>query len=75
MPKFRLLKRNENCILLEYIREHGRYMVRDTENDVLYIGRSYEEAEKMFDSYDLNEVRKQKAEMLEKWMEEFVEAL
>lgn len=75
MPKFKLLKRNENCVLLEYKRERGRYMVRDIENDILYTGWSYEKAEKMFDSYDINEVRKQRAEQLERWMEEFVEAL
>ena len=75
MPKFKLLKRNDNCVLLAYIRERGRYMVRDIENDILYSGWSYENAEKWFDSYDINEVRKQKAEQLEKWLEEFVEAL
>lgn len=73
MVKFKILRKNENCLLLQYIGER-RYMVRDIENEAIYIGYNYDTAESIFEKYDIEEVRKQRKELLDTWIKEFVEA-
>lgn len=73
MVKFKILRKNENCLLLQYIGER-RYMVRDIENEAIYIGYNYDTAESIFEKYDIEEVRKQRKELLDTWVKEFVEA-
>lgn len=73
MPKFKVLNRNSSCLLLLYIGEK-RYQVRDIENEAIYIGYDYKKALEIFDTYDIEEVRKQRRELLDEWMKEFVEA-
>lgn len=73
MVKFKILHKNENCLLLQYIGER-RYMVRDIENEAIYIGYNYDNAESIFEKYDIEEVRKQRKELLDTWIKEFVEA-
>lgn len=73
MIKFKILRKNENCLLLQYIGER-RYMVRDIENEAIYIGYNYDKAESIFEKYNIEEVRKQRKELLDTWIKEFVEA-
>ena len=73
MVKFKILNKNEDCLLLQYVGEK-RYMVRDTENEVILITYSLDNAKKVFEHYSLEEVRKQRRELLDTWIKEFVEA-
>lgn len=75
---FKILKRNNDCVLLKKDMPMGSshqimYQVRDIENDIIYMGYSYESAEKMFDSYDINKVRQERKEVFEDWLYEFAE--
>lgn len=71
--KFKILAKNEDCILMQYVGAN-RYMVRDAENDAVYIGYDFDKAKSIFNSYSLEEVRKQRREALSEWLKEFVEA-
>lgn len=73
MVKFKILNKNEDCLLLQYVGEK-RYMVRDTENEVILITYNLDNAKKVFEHYSLEEVRKQRRELLDIWIKEFVEA-
>lgn len=73
MVKFKILNKNENCLLLQYVGEK-RYMVRDTENEVILITYNLDNAKKVFENYSLEEVRKQRRELFDTWVKEFVEA-
>lgn len=73
MVKFKILNKNEDCLLLQYVGEK-RYMVRDTENEVILITYNLDNAKKVFEHYSLEEVRKQRRELLDTWIREFVEA-
>jgi len=73
MVKFKILNKNEDCLLLQYVGEK-RYMVRDTENEVILITYNLDNAKKVFEHYSLEEVRKQRRELLDTWIKEFVEA-
>ena len=73
MVKFKILNKNEDCLLLQYVGEK-RYMVRDTENEVILITYNLDNAKKVFENYSLEEVRKQKRELFNTWVKEFVEA-
>ena len=73
MVKFKILNKNEDCLLLQYVGEK-RYMIRDTENEVILITYNLDNAKKVFEHYSLEEVRKQRRELLDTWIKEFVEA-
>ena len=73
MVKFKILNKNEDCLLLQYVGEK-RYMIRDTENEVILITYNLDNAKKVFESYSLEEVRKQRRELFDTWVKEFVEA-
>lgn len=73
MVKFRILSKNDNCVLLQNITD-GRYKVRDIENDDIYIGSDFEHAKELFESYDINKVRKERKDMFEQWLKEFAQA-
>lgn len=73
MIKFKILNKNEDCLLLQYVGEK-RYMIRDTENEVILITYNLDNAKKVFESYSLEEVRKQRRELFDTWVKEFVEA-
>ena len=69
MVKFKILNKNEDCLLLQYVGEK-RYMVRDTENEVILITYNLDNAKKVFEHYSLEEVRKQRRELLDTWIKE-----
>ena len=72
--KYKLLMKNENCALLESLERKGRYIIRDIENEVIYIGNNYDNAEKMFNDYDIKAVRRMRKRLFEDWLKEFVQA-
>ena len=76
---FKILNRNKSCVLLKKDMPaespyQVMYQVRDIENDIIYMGYSYESAQKMFDEYDINKVRRERKEVFEDWLLEFAEA-
>lgn len=74
--KFKIVKRKEDCVLLYKPRGNdAQYMVKDIEGDIIYMCLNLpEEAEKAFESYDINKVREEKKREFEKWLNEFAEA-
>lgn len=76
---FKILKQKEDCVLLkkdlppEEVHQ-VKYYVRDVENDIIYSGYDYRQAEKTFDEYDLNKVRAERKKVFEDWIEEYAEA-
>ena len=72
--KYKLLMKNENCALLESLERKGRYVIRDIENEVIYIGNNYNNAEKMFNDYDIKAVRRMRKRLFEDWLKEFAQA-
>lgn len=76
---FKILKRKEDCVLLtkdmpSESPHQVMYQVRDIENDIIYMGYSYESAVDKFNSYDINRIRKERKEVFEDWLNEFAEA-
>ena len=71
--KYRVIDRNENCVLLETIESPKKYKIRDIENDDIMITVDKELAMKSFNKYDIEEVRAEKRRMFESWLEEFCE--
>lgn len=71
--KYRVIDRNENCVLLETIGFPKKYKIRDIENDDIMITADKELAMKAFNKYNIEEVRAEKCRMLESWLEEFCE--
>ena len=71
--KYRVIDRNENCILLEPIESPKKYKIRDIENDDIMITVDKELAMKTFNKYDIEEVRAERRKMFENWLEEFCE--
>ena len=80
--KFKILKRKDDCVLLsKRIYDEGRdsyrtkYIVKDIEGDVITICYdNFEQAEKIFDGYDIEKVREEKKKVFLGWLEEFAEA-
>lgn len=71
--KYRVIDRNENCVLLETLESPRKYKIRDVENDDIMITVDKELALRTFNKYDINEVRAEKRKMLEDWLKEFCE--
>ena len=76
---FQILKQKEDCVFLkkdlpsEEVHQ-VKYYIRDVENDIIYSGYDYKQAEQIFDDYDLNKVRAERKKIFEDWMEEYAEA-
>lgn len=70
---FKIIKRKKDCVLLKRL-DSISFKVVDIENDVIYIGKDINMAEKVFDSYDLNLVRKERERSFKKWLKEFAQA-
>lgn len=71
--KYRVIDRNESCVLLETIESPKKYKIRDIENDDIMITVDKDLAMKTFNKYDIEEVRAEKRKMFESWLEEFCE--
>jgi hypothetical protein len=50
------------------------FQVRDIENDIIYMGYIYDEAEKIFEEYDIKKVRKERKDVFLEWLNEFAKA-
>lgn len=69
---FDLIKRSRSSVLLKYINEE-RYIVKDIENDIICSTTDYETAERMFNGYDINKVRKDREVIFEEWLKIYTE--
>jgi hypothetical protein len=69
---FDLIKRSRSCVLLQYVNEE-RYIVKDIENDIICSTTDYETAERMFNGYDINKVRKDREDIFERWLKVYTE--
>jgi hypothetical protein len=67
---YELLNRNSNCVLLHRI-EGSQYKVMDIEGDTIYMGFDPDRAFEVFDSYDINKIRKEKEKNFEHWLTRF----
>lgn len=65
-----LLNRNSNCVILQRI-EGSQYKVMDIEGDTIYMGFDSNKALEVFDSYDMNKVRKEKESNFKQWLKRF----
>lgn len=74
--KFRIIEQKEDCVLLMQIKgNHVKYMVKDIENDIIYMNYdNLDLAKKVFDVYDINKVREERRKVFEQWLKEFAEA-
>ena len=71
MKKYRIIDRNEDCVLLETTGTPKQYKVRDIENDDIVITADKEQAIERFNNYDIDDIRAERLRMFEKWLEEF----
>lgn len=65
----KVIKRKNDCVLVQMLR-NKLYKVIDIEQDTICITDRYEQAEEIFDEYDLNKVRIERANAFEKWLSE-----
>ena len=71
MKKYRIIDRNEDCVLLETTGTPKQYKVRDIENDDIVITADKEQAIERFNNYNIEAIRAERLRMFEKWLEEF----
>ena len=77
---FKILKQKSDCVMLkkdmppEDAVHQVKYFVRDIENDIIYSGYDFWQAEKIFEEYDINKVREKRKDIFEDWLEEYAEA-
>lgn len=71
--KYKILATNENCVLL-LNKQIGSYKIYDTEGDVICMTMDREEAERVFNTYDLTKVREEKESNFLEWLRNNAEA-
>ena len=76
---YKIMNRKEDCVLLRKEMPDSSthtvmFQVRDIENDIIYMGYVYNEAEKIFEEYDIKKVRKERKDVFLEWLNEFAEA-
>lgn len=71
--KFKILDRNADCVLV-YNTDTHVYKVIDIENDLICMTKDYEQAERVFNTYSIEVVRKEKRKLLEDWIKANAEA-
>ena len=77
MQKFRIIKQKADCVLLMQCQQSNRvkYMVKDIEGEIIYMNfDNLAGAEKAFEEYDLEKVRRARKETFEQWLKDFAEA-
>lgn len=74
--KFKIIKRKKDCVLLyKPFGNRAKYMVKDIEGDIIYMCLDdLKGAEKAFEEYDLEDVRRIRREDFDKWLNENAEA-
>jgi hypothetical protein len=73
MKKLKLLEQKNDCVLVLNT-ETKVYKVIDIESDLICMTRDYNNALNCFNSYDIEEVRKEKKKIFTKWLKESTEA-
>lgn len=76
---YKIINRKEDCVLLRKEMPDSNphpvmFQVRDIENDIIYMGYVYNEAEKIFEEYDIKKVRKERKDVFLEWLNEFAKA-
>ena len=76
---YKIINRKEDCVLLRKEMPDSSphpvmFQVRDIENDIIYMGYVYNEAEKIFEEYDIKKVRKERKDVFLEWLNEFAKA-
>lgn len=76
---YKIMNRKADCVLLRKEMPDSSphpvmFQVRDIENDIIYMGYTYDEAEKIFEEYDINKVRKERKDVFLEWLNEFAKA-
>ena len=76
---YKIINRKEDCVLLKKEMPDSSphsvmFQVRDIENDIIYMGYIYNEAEKIFEEYDIKKVRKERKDVFLEWLNEFAKA-
>ena len=76
---YKIMSRKEDCVLLRKempdTSPHSvMFQVRDIENDIIYMGYTYDEAVKAFEEYDIRKVRKERRDVFLEWLNEFAKA-
>ena len=76
---YKIMNRKEDCVLLRKEMPDSSphsvmFQVRDIENDIIYMGYVYDEAEKIFEEYDIKKVRKERKDVFLEWLNEFAKA-
>ena len=69
---YKIISQNEHCVLLNLKSDNNVFKVIDIENDILAMG-SYEHCKKVYDEFDINEVRKERKRLFENWLREFTD--
>lgn len=67
MTKYRLLKRNENCVLLQNLTDFT-YKVRDIENYDVFVGHNYAIAMEAFNEHDIKKLHEEQKEQFEQYL-------
>lgn len=76
---YKIMERKEDCVLLRKEMPDSSphpvmFQVRDIENDIIYMGYTYDEAEKIFEEYDIKKVRKERKDVFLEWLNEYARA-
>ena len=76
---YKIMNRKADCVLLRKEMPDSSphpvmFQVRDIENDIIYMGYTYDEAEKIFEEYDIKKVRKERKDVFLEWLNEYARA-
>lgn len=76
---YKIMDRKADCVLLRKEMPDSSphpvmFQVRDIENDIIYMGYTYDEAVKIFGEYDIKKVRKERKDVFLEWLNEFAKA-
>lgn len=76
---YKIMNRKADCVLLRKEMPDSSphpvmFQVRDIENDIIYMGYTYDEAVEIFEEYDINKVREERKDVFLEWLNEFAKA-
>lgn len=75
MKRYKILAKSSSAVLLKINNTATEmFKVLDVEEEVIYLGSDSERAMNIFNSYNIEEVRKTRKELFERWLKENAEA-
>lgn len=75
MKRYKILAKSSSAVLLRINNTATEmFKVLDVEEEVIYLGSDSERAMNIFNSYNIEEVRKTRKELFERWLKENAEA-